>query len=77
MIYYLMLILATVLFGCQMFFNQQFQRLRGNTLAASLVFSTYSHIVIFFLMLCINGFKMEWSWFSAGIALIRTVMDLT
>lgn len=77
MIYYLMLILATVLFGCQMFFNQQFQRLRGNTLAASLVFSTYSHIVIFFLMLCINGFKMEWSWFSVGIALVRTVMDLT
>ena len=76
MIYYLLLILATVLFACQMFFNQQFQRLRGNTLAASLIFSTYTHIVIFFLMLCINGFRMEWSWFSVGIALIRSAMDV-
>ena len=40
MLYYLMLITATVLFACQMFFNQQFQRLRGNTLEASLTFTT-------------------------------------
>ena len=77
MIYYLLLIVATVLFACQMFFNQQFQRLRGNTLAASLVFSTYTNIVIFFLMLCINGFRMEWSWFSVGMAFVRTVIDIT
>ena len=77
MIYYFMLILATVLFGCQMFFNQQFQRLRGNTLQASLVFSTYTHVTIFFMMLCINGFRMEWSWFSVGLAFVRAAMDVT
>ena len=77
MLYYLMLITATVLFACQMFFNQQFQRLRGNTLEASLTLTTYTHSVIFVLMLCINGFRMEWSWFSAGMALIRSAMDVT
>ena len=77
MLYYLMLIVATVLFAFQMFFNQQFQRLRGNGLEASLTFTTYVHCVIFFAMLCINGFRMEWSWFSAGMALIRAVMDVT
>lgn len=71
-----MLIGATVLFAFQMFFNQQFQRLRGNGLEASLTFTTYVHSVMFFLMLCINGFKMEWSWFSAGMALIRAAMDV-
>ena len=77
MIYYLLLIAATVLFAFQMFFNQQFQRLRGNTLEASLTFSTYVHSVIFLLMLCINGFRLEWSWFSVGMALIRAAMDIT
>jgi drug/metabolite transporter (DMT)-like permease len=76
MLYYLLLIIATVLFAFQMFFNQQFQRLRGNGLEASLTFSAYVHCVIFFLMLCINGFRMEWSWFSAGLALVRAVMDV-
>lgn len=76
MIYYLMLISATVLFAFQMFFNQQFQRLRGNGLEASLTFTTYVHCAIGFLMLCINGFRMEWSWFSAGLAVLRAVMDV-
>lgn len=76
MLYYLLLILATVLFAFQFFFNQQFQRLRGNTLEASLVFSTYVHGVICLMMLCINGFVWRWSWFSAGMALIRAVMDV-
>lgn len=75
--YYVMLIVATVLFAFQMFFNQQFQRLRGNGLEASLTFTTYVHCVILLAMLCINGFKMEWSWFSAGLALVRAVMDVT
>lgn len=77
MIYYLLLIIATILFAFQFFFNQQFQRLRGNTLEASLTFSTYVHIVICIAMLCINGFRWRWSWFSAGMALIRAVMDVT
>lgn len=48
MIYYLLLIVATVLFAFQMLFNQQYQRLRGNTLEASLTFTTYVHSVMFF-----------------------------
>ena len=77
MLYYLLLIIATILFAFQFFFNQQFQRLRGNTLEASLTFSAYVHIVICFAMLCINGFRWHWSWFSAGMALIRAMMDIT
>lgn len=77
MLYYLLLIFATVLFAFQFFFNQQFQRLRGNTLEASLTFSTYVHTVICVAMLCINGFRWHWSWFSAGMALIRAAMDVT
>lgn len=77
MLYYLMLIIATVLFAFQFFFNQQFQRLRGNSLEASLTFSAYVHSVICVMMLCINGFQWHWSWFSAGMALIRAAMDVT
>ena len=77
MLYYLLLILATVLFAFQFFFNQQFQRLRGNTLEASLTFSANVHCVICLMMLAINGFVWRWSWFSAGMALIRALMDVT
>ena len=77
MLYYLLLVLATVLFAFQFFFNQQFQRLRGNTLEASLTFSAYVHTVICVMMLCINGFEWRWSWFSAGMALIRAMIDIS
>lgn len=77
MLYYLLLIFATVLFAFQFFFNQQFQRLRGNTLEASLTFTAYVHSLICLMMLCINGFVWRWSWFSAGMALIRAAMDVT
>ena len=76
MLYYLLLIVATVLFAFQFFFNQQFQRLRGNTLEASLTFTTYVHCVNLLMMLCLNGFRWQWSGFSVGMALIRAVMDL-
>ena len=77
MLYYLLLIIATILFAFQFFFNQQYQRLRGNSMEASLTFSANVHCVICLMMLAINGFVWRWSWFSAGMALVRAVMDLT
>ena len=77
MLYYLLLIIATVLFAFQFSFNQKFQRLRGNTLEASLTFSANVHCVICLMMLAINGFVWRWSWFSAGMALLRSAMDVT
>ncbi|MBQ8212625.1 MAG: hypothetical protein IJZ80_01345 [Clostridia bacterium] len=76
MIYYGLVIAATVLFSLQFFFNQRFQKSYGTDLRASLVFSLYKSLVIIVIMLFISGFRVIFSWFSLLMAAIYAVSGI-
>lgn len=71
--YYLLLIIATVLFSSQFLFNQKYQQEAGSKINASLVFSIVTSIVSVVLMFIIGGFKIDFSAFSLIIAFIYAI----
>lgn len=71
--YYLLLIIATVLFSSQFLFNQKYQQEAGSKLNASLVFSIITSLVSVVLMFIIGGFKIDFSVFSLIIAFIYAI----
>ncbi|MBQ6898978.1 MAG: hypothetical protein IJN70_08345 [Clostridia bacterium] len=65
MIYYGILLAAVTMFSFQFLFNGIFEKEYGNGLRAMLVFSAGSSLVGFLILFVINGFKFEFTWFSA------------
>ena len=76
MTYYFLLILSAALFASQFLLNQLFQKFKGSTSADSLLFTLYTSLAGFFIIFIINGFRLEFSAFSAVIALIYSVVNL-
>lgn len=68
MIYYAVLLSAVTMFSFQFLFNGIFEKEYGNTLRAMFVFSAGSSLVGFVILLAINGFRLEFTWFSALMA---------
>ncbi len=68
MIYYAVLLSAVTMFSFQFLFNGIFEKEYGNTLRAMFVFSAGSSLVGFVILLAINGFRFEFTWFSALMA---------
>ena len=73
MLYYTLIIISTVLFSLQFFFNQRFQQENGTDIKATLTFSFYKSIVALIIMLIISGFSVNLSPFSLAMALIYSV----
>lgn len=65
MIYYGILLAAVTMFSFQFLFNGIFEKEYGNSLRAMFVFSAGSSLVGFLILFVINGFKFEFTWFSA------------
>ena len=65
MIYYGILLAAVTMFSFQFLFNGIFEKEYGNGLRAMFVFSAGSSLVGFLILFVINGFKFEFTWFSA------------
>lgn len=76
MINYVFLTIASCLFSLQFLFSQKFQEENGDGLSAAILFSLYSSFAGLFCMLLINGFKIEFEWFSFFIALLYSVVAL-
>ena len=72
-IYYLLLVIASVLFSGQFVFSKCYQKERGEGLFASLVFCGLSALVSIPIFFAINGFRFEFSFFSLGLAFLYTV----
>ncbi len=68
MIYYGVLLAAVTMFSFQFLFNGIFEKEYGNSLRAMFVFSAGSSLVGFLILFVINGFKFEFTWFSALMA---------
>ena len=78
--YYLILVIAAVLFSSQFLFNQKFEEECGSSFAASLLFSICTSVSGFLVLFAINGFRLNFSCcslFSAAIyALTNTLYSI-
>jgi len=67
---YLLITVASLMFSLQFLFNQQFQKRTGNGIDVAMMFSFLTSVAGMVLMLFINKFHMEFSWFSLCMAAI-------
>lgn len=68
--YYLLVVIAVILFSLQFLFNQKFQQNRGESLKSALEFSLYKSIVIVVIMLFIGKFNVQITLFSVIMAAV-------
>ncbi len=68
MIYYGILLAAVTMFSFQFLFNGIFEKEYGSGLRSMFVFSAGSSLIGFVILLIINGFRFEFTWFSALMA---------
>lgn len=70
---YLLIIIADLLFSLQFLFNQQFRKRNGDGIDSTFTFSMYTNGISFLILLIINGFKLQFTWFSLLISAIYAV----
>ena len=73
---YLILILAAFLFAVQFLFNQQYRRLKGEGLDATMTFSLYTSAISFVLLFALGRFQLHITWFSLLIAVLYAAVCL-
>lgn len=73
MIYYGVLLAAVTMFSFQFLFNGIFEKEYGNGLRAMFVFSAGSSFIGFLILLAINGFRFEFTWFSLLMAFLAAL----
>ena len=66
--HYGLIFIAALLFSTQFLFNQRFQQETGNTWSAARTFTIYTSATGFVIFFALNGFRLEFSWFSLGVA---------
>ncbi len=76
MLYYSLVVIATVMFAVQFLFNQKFQQNYGSDTKATLVFTLYKSAVATVIMLVISGFKVKITPFSLLLAAISAVSGI-
>ncbi len=75
--YYILILIATVLFSCQFMMTQGFQKLNGSSFRTSIRFASQTSIVIAFAMLILSGFKLRFTPFLVIVALGHSVLAFT
>lgn len=73
---YLILLLAAFLFAVQFLFNQQYRRLKGEGLDATMTFSLYTSAISFVILFALGGFQLHITWFSLLIAVLYAAVCL-
>lgn len=72
--YYLMILVAVVLLALQFSTNKFYQLRFGNAVTTSLLFTALSGLVTALLFFCLNGFSVQITAFSLGMATIIAVL---
>lgn len=67
-----LLVIAAALFALQFLFNKSYKNAQGKDLSSIWLFSLLTNLFGFFLMLGLNGFTLQFSWFSLLIAAIAS-----
>lgn len=76
MLYYSLVIIATIMFALQFLFNQKFQQSYGSDSKATFVFMFYKSAVASVIMLIISGFKIQITPFSVLLAAVSSVSGI-
>lgn len=63
-VYYLLLALGSLCFSIQFAFSRYYQRTCGTSLYATFLHTTGYNLVGFALLFCINGFRIDFTWFT-------------
>lgn len=75
--YYLMILVAVVLLALQFSTNKFYQLRFGNAMTTSLLFTALSGLVTALLFFCLNGFSVQITGYSLGMAAIVAVLCCT
>lgn len=71
--YYALISVAVIMFGFQFFMNQDYEKKNGNDLASSMVFIFGSSIAGLIVLLAINSFRLEFTWYTLIMAVITAL----
>ncbi len=74
--YYAIIVLSTLLFGCCFAINDAYRRRNGETVKASLCFSLFGAVGGIFVLLAVNGASFEFTWFTFIIAMLTSINSL-
>ncbi len=72
--YYGLIILSVIMFGGCFALNDVYRKLRGSSVKVSLQFSFVSSVAGLIVLLIINGFKLEFTWFTLSVALAASLV---
>lgn len=73
---YGLLAASALLFALQFLFNQKYQKSRGDGIDSAVTLSLYMHGISFLIMLVLNLFKLNITWFSLLMAAIYAAVVL-
>lgn len=68
-----MIIIADLLFALQFLFNQQFRKRNGDGIDSTFTFSMYTNGISFLILLILNKFSLNFTWFALLISAIYAV----
>ena len=71
--YYGLILAAVVMFGLQFFTNQNYEKKNGNNVPASMIFICGSSFVGFIILLAINEFIFEFTWYTLFMSIITAL----
>lgn len=74
--YYAIIVLSTLLFGCCFTINDVYRRRNGETVKASLRFSFFGAAGGILVLLAVNGVSFEFTWFSFIMAMLSSINGL-
>ncbi len=77
MLYYGLIVLATIMFSTQFFLTQGYQKLRGDSLEASLIYTAEGAVANIIMMLILSKFNIGFSWFSFLVAIVYSAVLVT
>ncbi|MBP3330096.1 MAG: EamA family transporter [Clostridia bacterium] len=71
--YYVMILAAVVMFGFQFFLNDDYEKKNGNNLTSSMMFIFGSSLVGFVILLGINKFRFEFTYYTLFMAVVTAL----
>lgn len=72
-LYYGLIIIAVLMFGFQFFLNNDFEKKNGSGFAPSMIFIFGSSLVGLPVLWAINGFKLEFTWFTLFMSIVTAL----
>lgn len=74
--YYGIIMIAVLMFSMQFLFNQRFQKEYGSSLKSLLVFVLGYNVAGLLVLLIINGFRVEFTWFTLLLSFLWAINGL-